>query len=375
MRWSLIFGGLLFVSSPAAADPLSDYAEWVNRHDEQRVARLEQRAATCTPQTATRVVFGELGVASNSLVGECVTITGIAWGDYFWRIYAAPEFMYASDRFASRAHPTRGPSSGDPYSIGIEGTELETPEMGGWFYEVTVTGMARDCDTFNEYSFRAWDVLTTASGPEGPIFFDLIGGYCHYHENAVIDATSIVFGERLQYPRLTGTAARGRLGALFPAPPDWEHHAEASQLAEQFVTSLRASDRPALGAMLDAETATTMLDDPTSPFRELRLSSDPPQIVLLRLGPPPRYGRPRRRSRDDRDDAYACFCREPDCSERWPIATFDTIIDVRRPYACLAYGRFLQRGTNEAMGQLRTSPLVGPLSPFHEPDSPAPNPR
>jgi hypothetical protein len=39
--------------------------------------------------------------------------------------------------------------------------------------------------------------------------------------------------------------------------------------------------------------------------------------------------------------ATVCYCREKDCTGRWPIATFDADNLRTRPYACTQIGPYL----------------------------------
>jgi hypothetical protein len=198
------------------------------------------------------------------------------------------------------------------------------------YQHVSIVGRVQDCE-----EVRA--CVHEAAGPDEIV---MISGYCHNSNGAYIWIENL--RRRKGRPFERQMTARPGYRDLTPAPEDWAHRAKVDALADEFLKALRSGDRERLLALHfrnaeleweddEAQVVRFVLKDRKSPFLDTRKRSELPQRQIL-------VERASLESNDERDSsnyrATICFCREDDCTGRWPIASFDADNLRTRPYVC-----------------------------------------
>lgn len=229
---------------------------------------------------------------------------------------------------------SRNPSSNGA-QLGLAGLNGRYSER---YQHVSILGYVQDCE----------EVRACALASAGPDEIVFVTGYCHSYNGAHIAVARLRKRKGEPFERQMGAAARPGYGDLAPAPEDWLHRAKVDALASEFLEAVRSKDRDKLlqlhfdNAGLKWEDDKVklirfLLEDRRSPFADFRRRSDLPQRQIL-------VERDLLESRDERDaDNYSsvvCFCREDDCTDRWPIATFDADNLPVRPYVCTTIGPY-----------------------------------
>jgi hypothetical protein len=301
------------------------------------LAQLAQpiAAASCTPATAIEATVGQVGGDLQKYMGRCVTVAGP-----FGRtaLYGRVEDLYLANRYGLRGNP-------DPeverrarvglYSKNNELRQLRTPGAG--LAHIRVTGTVDSCG-------RKQAAAEAHESSLGRPAIVMMSGYCHYHDGAVIDVTSYAIDPARRYERLLGSDAQARLGDIVEMPGSWPYAGELRGMAAKFLAALRAKDRTLLAELHDRPVSSTnehdqsvltlLVDQPDSPFAQLRFSAFNaplrlyvPQIEALqhRQGTKLAFVR-----------GLACFCRTADCHGRWPISLNDGDNWTTRPYACIS---------------------------------------
>lgn len=352
----------LFLSTSAYADPLHDFAVWIEQAEEARLEDLNELAENCSVDTARQISFETLAIYSADYNGECVTVSGLGQGRH---LYQSPDYIYLRDRWASEIHQALI-FGANPFVIGIGYNELPAPDAGPWLHEMRVTGIAEDCNAFSDQLARRKAIEQLDVG--STIIFHATG-YCHSSGGAVVHPVAIDYGEQRRFERLMGDEARARFGSLAFVSPGTPLHNELSEAAARFYSALKAGDRAALlrpeGSLEDRERS--YFDDPQSPFRYVASASDIPATALFRS------------TRDDQYDfdadsgsrsleGYFCFCRDGNCRQQWPISWRDMGMEVYHPYVCVHRQRIAladgeQRIVEGPAGRVHSIEA----SPFHEP--------
>jgi hypothetical protein len=250
-------------------------------------------------------------------IGRCVTVSGAVSGR---RLYTGREGIY----LVSRAWEARAGDSPDfRHRLGIDGQTMRgLARHPSW---TTVTGWLDSCE------LRAERARRRPLAP-GEIRIPSLGGYCHWEGGPVLVPSDYSLRE-LRYDRLVGEEARQLYGNLAPMPAVWPFRRQMEVMAGDFLAALRSADREALEALYDdqigREDLSYLIDDPASPFAELRGSAPSQTAHFVGMAPDG--------SLLDRDepDATICFCRSGDCSNKWPIARFDAENAPERPFACI----------------------------------------
>lgn len=291
----------------------------------------------CSARVATKATVGEIANQPAEFNGRCVAVDGVMHG---MKLFESVDGVYLEPT------DTLNPSS--------NGAQLGLDNMrgrrSGSYQHVSIVGRVQDCE-----EIRAC-VLESAPGE-----YVIVTGYCHSFNGAYLWVESLRKRKGPAFERQMGSAARPGYGDLAPAPANWTHRPQVDALADEFLEALRMKDRERLIAIhfrnvdLDwkddeAELIRFMLKDPKSPFLDLRKRPQSPQREIF-------VERASIESDDENDSDYAndpddysatiCFCREDDCTGRWPIARFDADNLRTRPYACTHVGPYLvsRKGT------------------------------
>lgn len=375
MRWWFALCAFGLMAGPAAADPLSDYQELIAQAHEEWEARRNATMATCSEETAREVPFNELALHSPYYSEQCVKVSGLF---YSWRLFGSPEHLYLSQRW--EAEPTSRLIGGpNPFRLGLDFYDVERPEVVDAFRPAVVIGRLTDCLIRGDMLGRKEALQTLIDNNQGAISISTLSGYCHGFYGGTIDVEHISLGAPQRFPRLMGQESLARYGSLRPLDSaSWER-SRLADLAETLFELIRAGDEPALLALAGGSTEVT--DDlfegyDHAVFRDLAAFREMPPFVILEasngLGPNQLLGE----EEEDRDPPgrHICYCRSRDCEGRWPISVLDAHVSDERPYVCLerSIGHIVGGGQHPVV-----LPLVGheglPGSPFHEPDSAAPN--
>lgn len=280
-------------------------------------------------KTAVKTSVARIGDDLDGFLGKCVTLTGPMTSI---ALYSSVEGLALIGRYGPDGN--EDPVVARRHRIGLYSPNNEIRAMrlsGKGLRKLTVTGIVNSCK-------RMYDKAVLDARPDVII---MMGGYCHYHEGAVVHATNFTVDPKYRYARLVGEAARTKYGDLLPAPTDWPTLPVLRSVAEEFREALATGDRARLSNLHlieaprnehDNKVLGSLLERPDSPFAQLRAPNTLPlQIFIHRYDF--LYKRPASMS-----DALgtACFCRTKDCTDAWPITRSDADNDSDRPYACIS---------------------------------------
>jgi hypothetical protein len=286
----------------------------------------------CTAATATPVDVQAIGRNPESYVGRCVSVAGISMHN---AIYDGIEGYYLSQRRGRRGYY---PARNLGHRLGLYWDE-DLPKDFEQFRRLTVTGRVDTCERKARALKAKEDKLTRerAAAGDGDILILMLGGYCHYTGGPVIHVEAVEAGPAEPLYRLAGHRAASRFGSLIAAPDDWPPLASVKRRAAQIREAIVTGDRDGLSRLFGkfgaaGDELSYLLDDPSSPFREIRGSASPVQTAILverfdLAGKEPAS----RKSRD----SVVCFCRGKDCNHAWPIAAPDARNGPDLPFACL----------------------------------------
>jgi len=230
------------------------------------------------------------------------------------------------------------------FRLGLDNIQRHLDEA---YRHVSILGRVQDCE-----EVHAW---AESMAEEGQIV--MVGGYCHSMNGPYVWVQDLRFRSGAPFFRQTGYRNRPDYGDLQPTPVDWPHRALVETHVNKFIQALRSSDREELANIHyrnfgadreDGETALLrfLLSDRNSPFASIRTARGLPQQIIL-------IYKPYLVSDEDEDadpadaadySATVCFCREKDCTGRWPIASFDADNLPTRPYACTEFGSYIVDG-------------------------------
>ena len=164
----------------------------------------------------------------------------------------------------------------------------------------------------------------------------MLGGYCHWFDGPIVDVASWSIDSGVRYERLIGEAARRRFGDLVSATPVTPNLKALLAFGHDFLRAVRNRDRAALAALHgfspdtrntdDRRVLSFILDDPDSPFRQLRAGIGTTPAIFVR--------RDVERRPDEGVGGVLCFCRTENCRSRWPISILDTGNSADKPYVC-----------------------------------------
>jgi hypothetical protein len=282
--------------------------------------------APCTARTATRTTVTDIGEKPERYLGGCVTVSGPASSV---ALFSSVEGIYRSQLLTAEGNPDPRESRRNRLGLYSKDNAIRRLRLGRvpW---LTVTGIVDSCE-------RKQARAVAAAGKDSIV---MMGGYCHYYGGAVIDAVDFSVDRSKTSRRLTGEAARSKVGDLVLAPDDWPHLAALRRAGEEFRAALRSGDRAALARMHDiadkpgehdAELLESLVARSDSPFAELRSDPSLPMAVFVRRHEVERAraGRP-----PEAPFGTICFARVHSRSVAWPIAGNDADNDPARPYAC-----------------------------------------
>lgn len=280
----------------------------------------------CDFDAAEPVSIYEAAAGPERWIDRCVRIDGFAIGDSF---YADVAGVYRS--VASNAR--------DRLNQGWLGLYLaEDEQFADELRRATIVGRLDDCERMYEEGATATE--------EGGLF--MLMGYCRYTEGLVLRTARARYGPPAELTRQTGAANRSSFGDLSPESATSGAPPEAERMVAEFLRGLRAGDTLAVRQLVRPYFATEpeihrsdyngfVMGEGGSPFREVRQAGGDVQttyfreILTIDLA-----------NRGFSPDWFACFCREPDCADQWPISHIDATAALdrpERPYVCLRYHR------------------------------------
>eukprot|EP01030_Chromulinospumella_sphaerica_P017399 gene17399-17228_t len=267
------------------------------------------RVKACTPASAEKASIAGIAGAPDRWIGHCVTVRGAM---------ADGQLIADADAYYRPPEDILDPSSNGGV-LGIDGDRPTNWRM------TEVTGRVQDCETTR-------NAVQATAGP-GQIAWT--SGYCHSWDGAYLWV--VAHRDRGPIHLLRAVTAKAGWGDLEAAPADWPHRAFAEGYRRRFLDALKAGDFASLAKLHtpyaenpdDGQAVAKAILAPNSVFREIASAKGEVQTVFLTY-------------RDlDADDAKMeqyrttiCFCREADCTGRWPIDQRDTRGLVSHPYAC-----------------------------------------
>jgi hypothetical protein len=275
-------------------------------------------ASRCDAGVARRASVVEIVMDFEAWRGRCVAVTAASEGTM---LFAGVEALYAVDRTrVLEAAPDRVRDA----RIGLVARLPHRRLHRGAIARVTAIGRVEDCQSlYNRAQVAAGEATISTRG------------YCSVERGPVILVEELSVERPLRLERLTGEQARadhGDLGRLFE---EWPRLAESEAMAAAFLAALRSGDRGALARLhlgsFDREGGREEADyvlSRGSPFAAVaRLEGLVQTRLFIRFGLLGTLG-------PESVPVTTCFCRVPDCSDRWPIAEADADNAAERPYAC-----------------------------------------
>lgn len=280
-------------------------------------------SADCTRREAVRATVPQVAQHPDEYMDKCVLIDGVMHGH---SMFATVDGVYLKS-------PDVLDDTKSGQRIGIDG---RSDENRPGYQHVSVLGRIQDCD-----AIRA--MVQASAGPDEVV---MTAGYCHSAYGPYVYIHRLRYRPGAPFVRQVGDYERADYGDIEPVPANWPHRAMIETLAGKFLAALRARDRATLADIHfrnvgleweddEAQLLHFLLEDSKSPFASLRLSRSAPQMMILSyryLAHPAPDDDPHEAEEDY--SAFACFCRENDCSGRWPLASFDADNLPGRPYAC-----------------------------------------
>ena len=285
----------------------------------------------CSAQNSERVTIPQISADPKKYEGHCVAVDGVMqWASLFEN----------ADGLYLQPRDTLNPAS-NGLRIGLDNVSRHFSER---YRHVSILGRVQDCETVRS--------CVQASAADGELV--MVSGYCHYFDGPYVFVHGLELRRGPAFERRMGGYGRDGYGDLEPAPEDWPHRTTVDALASEFLRALRSNDRERLAGLHFRDVGLDWKEDETallhfllsardSPFANIRTSqTSPQQVVLIE----------RQRLRQSQEDsatgnepsdytATVCFCRERNCSGRWPIATFDADNIAARPYACTRVAPYL----------------------------------
>jgi hypothetical protein len=288
---------------------------------------VDAKITRFTSQNSELATIPQIAADPDKYVGRCVAVAGVMHLTY---LFESVDGVYL------QPHDLRNPASSG-FQLGLDNVRRHFSER---YRHVAIVGRVQDCETVREAAHDSGAVM--------------VMGYCHYFNGPYLWVHDIQYRSGRPFERRMGSYERKDYGDLEPAPEGWPHRAQVEALADEFLRALRASDRQRLAGMhfrdveLDwpedeAALLRFLLKNGKSPFASIRTGRMQPEHIILveraRLYP----GEEAAADPDQVADygAIVCFCREPSCAGRWPIALFDADNVPARPYACTQVDRYL----------------------------------
>lgn len=272
---------------------------------------------TCTSRNSKRATVAQIAADPDAFDGECVAVDATMQHTSLFEsvdgVYVQPE------------------DSTNPSSSGLRiGLDNIKGRYSNRYRGVSILGRVQDCETVRN--------CVNASAGENEIV--MISGYCHYFDGAYLWIHALKSRRSPAFTRRMGANGRDDYGDLTVAPTDWLNRARIDTLASEFLNALQSGDGEKLADIHfrnvglkweddEAAMLKLLLKDRRSPFSDIRTASTPPQRIIL----VERWSLEEEQSSDEYA-ATVCFCREKDCTGRWPIASFDADNLPARPYAC-----------------------------------------
>ena len=275
----------------------------------------------CSRGEAVRATVEQIAQQPDAYMDKCVIVDGVMYGHSLFA-HVDGVYMRSPDVLDDTKSGLR---------IGIDGRKRVRPG----YRHVTVLGRVADCEAIRQ--------CVDASAKPGEIV--MVMGYCHSAYGPFVHINGLTYRSGAPFVRQMGNYDRQDYGDIKPVPTDWPHRPMIEAMAGKFLEALRARDRDALADIHfrnvglewdddEAKLLNFLLNDSKSPFASLRTSASSPQTMILSdrgpLHPDPDESYPG----EDDYSATVCFCREPDCTGRWPLASFDADNLPGRPYAC-----------------------------------------
>lgn len=280
-------------------------------------------SADCIQRDAIRVTVPQVARHPDDYMDKCVLIDGVMYGHSLFETVAGV--------YVRSPDPLDDTKSG--LRLGVDGARQR---VRAGYRHVTLLGRIQDCEAIRQ-------MVHAAEGPDEVV---MVAGFCHTAYGPYVDIEDLRYHEGAPFLRQTASDAPPDYGDIEPVPADWPHRAKIEALAEKFLAALRTTDRATLtdihfedvGPEWNEDKARLLhflLDDPRSPFPAVRRSGSTPQTMILSYRELVHPG-PDDDLREAEADysAFVCFCRERECSGRWPIASFDADNTPDRPYAC-----------------------------------------
>jgi hypothetical protein len=286
--------------------------------------------AACSPRTAEPATIEAIQARFEVYDGRCVRLRGLL----------AAGTLYV-DREAT-LDPIALWGEGATRSIVVFPSRRAKPKAAAW---VEIVGKLGSCADAN-----AW--VRQLAIDEGTIA--MVGGYCHTSEANYVDPLSIRRIDARPVVRLTEAEVRPERRLLVEAPLSLAGRGEHRAAARALAAAIPSADEAAFLRAAHPETRHELdkLSGGKPPrwLREDIATAHAEFEAAIRNSPLRRLGSLEGRQerilvgRDaltyNEPRYLVCWCRERDCTGRWPIAAGDADNDPSRPYACVSTAVF-----------------------------------
>jgi hypothetical protein len=321
------------------------------------LALASSSGGACYPQIATPTTIEAVQGRFDAWRGRCVRLRGL--------------FVSGSlyvDRQAT-LDPTAVYGEGSEHSIVVFPNEASKPNRAAW---VEILGRIGSCADQNAV-LRRW----IDAHPDGGIW--MISGYCHVSMANYVDPVSIRRLGREPVLRLTEAEVPAERRQLVEAPPAIAGRARNEAVARALAEAIESADEAGFLRYVHPETRSDLdkLHGARLPrwLREDLAKAHAEFLAAIRGSPfrslGPLEGRQERIFVEpgsladlSAEPVYlVCWCRESDCTSRWPVARRDADNDPSRPYACVETSEYSLSDGGDAVSATAELPSDGFAEP------------
>jgi hypothetical protein len=298
-------------------------------------ALASSSGAACYNQIASPATIEAVQGRFDSWRGRCVRLRGLF----------VAGILYV-DRQAT-VEPVQVWREGATRSIVVFPNGRSKPNGAAW---VEIAGRLGSCADAND-SVRQWNYDHPRDG------IMMVSGYCHTSLANYIDPASIrrLGGEPVL--RLTEAEVPAERRQLVDAPLSLAGRGDHRAAARALAAAIASEDEAAFLRQAHPETRIELdkLHGARPPrwLREDLATAHAEYLAAIRTSPLRRLGSLEGRQErilvgpealvdpGDEPRYLICWCREPDCTGRWPVARLDADNDPNRPYVCVSTSTYV----------------------------------
>lgn len=297
-------------------------------------ADAPKKAPACELETARPATIEQIADGYESFAGDCVKLTGIAWGAY---LFSGREALLES---------VGGYGEGARHSIVLLPDRredlLKAPQWA------QVVGRVGSCSAQN--------AAVSDYQNQHPDQIVMVAGYCHTSLETYLDNFRIELLDRPVPLRLTESEVSAENRLIVEAPENAPNLASYRDAAFKFITALRRNDKITFRNLAAPDLALEKTDpergeawykrragEMDARFAQSRAAL--PKLSRASLRAPKTFVRSDELAEWRKDKVVpghyiTCWCRSADCQGKWPVAPQDADNMPQRPYYCVATNDF-----------------------------------